>query len=97
MNKKNVLKSTMALVERSDWTSLDEKMSILEELSDDQILDDVIQKMYILKSVPAGIKDLCIYVGEYLKKGSEKMSKDDRYLLSVFLAYGSEKDLQKKI
>jgi hypothetical protein len=97
MTKKDILNFTISLAERNEWTFLDEKLFLLEELSDDQILDEVIQKLYVLKNVPADIKELCIFAGNYVKNNHSKMKREDRYLLSVFLAYGSEKDLQRKV
>jgi hypothetical protein len=96
MNKKDIVNSAMSLAERSHWTVLDEKLYFLEELSDRQILEEAIQKMYSLTNVPANTKNICLYVGEYIKNTPKKMSREDRYILSVFLAYNSEEDLKKK-
>jgi hypothetical protein len=98
MNKedKKILVSSLDLTfEKTEWTKLDEKLSFLEELSDQQIVRECKLKFSSLKEVPQSLKLLYSYVADFLKVGKTKVDADDRYIMSIFLAYSSPSDLDR--
>lgn len=94
-DKKIIVASLDLTFEKSEWTKLDEKLSFLEELSDQQIVRECKLKFSSLNEVPQSLKLIYGYVADFLKVGKTKVDADDRYIMSIFLAYSSPSDLDR--
>jgi hypothetical protein len=93
---KEVFEIVSDLERSNEWTVLDEKLSHLENLSDSEIVTESEVKMLQLKSIPTGFQKLFLYAADIVDSKPKKLAKQDRYILSVMLAYNSEKDLEPK-
>jgi hypothetical protein len=96
VDRKKLISSLDLAFEKSEWTNLDEKLSFLEELSNEEIVNECKIKFRMLKEIPASLKDLYVYTGDLVKSQKKKIDAEDRYIMSIFLAYGGPKDLDKK-
>lgn len=93
---KEVFEIVSDLERSNEWTVLDEKLALLENLSDSEVLIESEVKMLQIKSIPAGFENLFLYSADLVDKKPKDLDKKDRYILSVMLAYESDKDLEPK-
>lgn len=78
------------------WTQLDENLSLLENLSDSEMIVEASVKIRQATSVPPPLSNCYKYAAIVLDEGIKKLNDRQRYIFSVMVAYSKPSDLEAK-